>query len=141
VATSGVLVDAGPLVAILSKRDQHHHVCVAAARRIRGPFYTSWPIVTEAAHLLKSRAEKVEKLLSRIREAKIRVLQLDAADVDGISSILMRYADQDFDFADASLMHLIEREGMETIFTVDHRHFSVFRTTKGQSLVLVPSQL
>ncbi|HEY3394270.1 MAG TPA: hypothetical protein VGK58_16270 [Lacipirellulaceae bacterium] len=98
-------------------------------------------MITEAAYLLKCRAEKVEKLLTRIRTGKIRLLQLDASDVDGISGILTRYADQDFDVADVSLMHLAEREQMESVFTIDHRHFSVFRTFKGHPLTLIPGSL
>jgi uncharacterized protein len=139
VAANGVLVDAGPLVAILSKRDQYHRVCISAAVNVRGPFYTSWPVIAEAAYLLRSRAEKIDKLLTRIRDGKLRLLQLDASDVDGISAILSQYADQDFDFADATLMYLAERERIETVFTVDYRHFSLFRTSQGKSLSLVPA--
>lgn len=101
-AANGVLVDTGPLVALLSKRDQHYHACISAARDIRGPFYTSWPVIAEATYLLRSRAEKIDKLFARIRAGKLRLLQLDAADVDEISAILRQYSDQDFDLADAT---------------------------------------
>jgi predicted nucleic acid-binding protein len=139
VTTKGVLIDAGPLVAILSKRDQYHGACVAAAKSLRGPFYTSWPAITEAAYLLKTRAEKVETLLARIRTGRLRLLPLVASDVDGIGRILMQYADQDFDLADVSLMYLAERESTETIFTVNRRHFSIFRKADGTALNLVPA--
>jgi predicted nucleic acid-binding protein len=70
---------------------------------------------------------------------ELRLLQLDAADVDRISAILTQYADQDLDLADATLMHLAEREGMETVFTVDYRHFAIYRTSQGKRLSLVPA--
>ena len=138
-AANGVLVDAGPLVAIISKRDQYHRACVAAASHVQGPFYTTWPVVAESAYLLRSRFEKVDKLLTRIRAGKIRLLPLDATDIDGISAILAQYSEQDFDLADATLMHLANRERIETVFTVDYRHFTVFRTSQGKQLSLLPA--
>ncbi|MEX0714707.1 MAG: PIN domain-containing protein [Pirellulales bacterium] len=140
-ATKGVLVDTGPLVAILSKTDQHHKACVAASQALRGPFYTAWPVITEAVYLLKGRPEAVEKLLGRVRSSKLCLLELVPEDVDGIQRILKDYGDQGFDLADATLMHLAEKSGIETVFTTDRRHFSVYRTDQGKPLTLVPATL
>ena len=140
-AVSGILVDTGPLVALLSERDQYHAVCVATAKELHGPFYTSWPVITEAAYLLRDRKEAVAKLLSLVRSQALRILPLLAEDVTGLSDILLKYADQEFDLADASLMYLAEREGMAVAFTVDRRHFSVYRTSQGKTLSLFPASL
>ena len=140
-ANEGVLVHTGPLVALLSERDQHHAACVSASKTLRGPFFTSWAVIKEAAYLLKDRQDAVGKLLSRVRASRLRILQLTADDVDGISGILTKYGDQDFDFADSTLMHLSQREGIESVFTVDQRHFSVFRTAQGNRLILVPESM
>ena len=140
-ATDGVLVDAGPLVAILSVRDQFHRACTEAARTIRGPFLTAWPVIAEAAHLLKGRGDCVERLLELVRAERLRLLQVDSQDAAGISTILTRYSDQKFDLADATLMYSADRESVDTVFTVDHRHFSIYRTSRGQSLTVVPDQL
>jgi len=42
-AASMVLIDAGPLIAIVRTDDQRHAVCVAALRKIRQPMATVWP--------------------------------------------------------------------------------------------------
>jgi predicted nucleic acid-binding protein len=141
VANTGVLVDTGPLVAILSKRDQYHSRCVDAAKKLVGPFYTCWPVVTEAAYLLRDRPDKVSRLLDQIHSGKFRILQLTADDIDGISTILKRYSDQDFDLADASLMHLASRERLPTVFTIDSHHFAVYRTSQGKPLAVIPGNL
>jgi predicted nucleic acid-binding protein len=134
-----MLIDSGPLVALLSERDEHHVACINAAKQLRGPFYTTWPAITEAAHLLKAQADAVQKLLAWIRISEIRLCHLTAEDADGIAEILEQYSDQNFDFADAGLMYLANREGMPRVFTIDYRHFSIYRTKQGKPLSIVPS--
>lgn len=136
---NSVLIDSGPLVAILNVRDAHHDLCLAEAKRLRGTFCTSWSVVTESAHLLKHQADAVQKLLAWIRTSELVVLPLGADDITGLADILSRYADQGFDFADVSLMYLAEREAISTVFTIDRRHFPVFRSSRGMHLNLVPT--
>lgn len=129
------------MVALLNECDQHHAICVETAQTLTGPFYSCWPPVTEALYLLRTDPMAVHGLCSRIQSQRIALLELQAKDVAGIAAILARYADQHFDFADASLMYLAEREGLDTVFTIDHRHFSVFRTSSGAALKLLPLSL
>src|SRR5260370_38495380 len=42
-----ILVDAGPLVALIDADDHHHARCVATLQTIREPLATGWPAVTE----------------------------------------------------------------------------------------------
>ena len=134
-----ILIDSGPLVALLSERDQHHHICLAAAGGLYGTFHTSWAVVTEVAHLLKRDAGSVQKLLAWIRTTELLIQPLAVDDADGIARILDKYRDQRFDFADATLMYLAERDQMQTVFTIDQRHFALFRTKSHAQLELVPS--
>jgi uncharacterized protein len=136
----GVLVDTGPLVATANDRDPYHAACVAEASQLRGPFCTCWPVITEAAYLLKDRPSNVQTLLGWLRTSKLLLLSLETADIEKITDILIRYADQSFDLADAALMHLAYREGIETVFTIDQRHFSVYRTPNEKPLLLRPAK-
>ena len=96
------------------------------------------PVSTEAAYLLRTRADKVQLLLAQVRNGRLQLLQLDQQDVQGITRILTQYSDQDLDLADAALAHLAVREGIKSVFTIDDRHFSMFRTADGRPLALVP---
>ena len=91
--------------------------------------------------MLRNEPGAVEKLLGRVRVGKIVLLQLTSTDVEGIIAILTRYADQSFDLADATLMYLSDREGIVSVFTIDHRHFSVYRNSGGQSLGIFPESV
>jgi len=54
-----------------------------------------------------------------------------------INSILAKYQDQAFQFADACLMHLAEREKIDTVFTLDRKDFGVYRNKDKKPLSLV----
>ncbi len=47
-----VLMDGGPLVAILSRDDASHERCVAELAELRVPLITCWPVMTEVLWLL-----------------------------------------------------------------------------------------
>jgi hypothetical protein len=40
--------------------------------------------------------------------------------------------------ADAALVYLAGREGIDTIFTLDRRDFSIYRATRGRSFRIIP---
>ena len=61
-----VLVDTGPLVAIMSRADQHHKTCLEALHDLPGPLFSCWPVITEAAWLLRRRPGVVRQLLDSI---------------------------------------------------------------------------
>jgi predicted nucleic acid-binding protein len=135
-----VLVDTGPLVAALSRRDLHHEQCLAEFTAVAVGLWTCWPVVTEAAYLLRKSPDAVRALLRQIHKDNLRILPLDETDSPPILVILARDADSKLDFADACLMHLAEREAIDFVFTLDRRHFSLFRKSDGSALQLIPDR-
>lgn len=133
-----VLVDTGPIVAILSESDAHHHACVEQLQRLSNPLLTCWPVITEAAWLLRAYPLAVGRLLSSFNCRPFDLLPLTEADLSGIAAILARYRGLGIQLADASLLHLANREGIETMFTLDRRDFGVLRLARGKKLRLIP---
>ena len=136
--TSQVLVDTGPIVAILSASDEHHEACVEQLRSIRGPLLTCWPVITEAAWLLRAFPLAVERLLSSFNGRPFGLLPLDDADLSGIAAILAKYKGLGIQLADASLVHLANREGIVSVFTLDRRDFGVLRMARGRKFRVIP---
>ena len=133
----GVLVDTGPLVALVSAADQYHEICLETSREISGPLYSCWPVITEAAWLLRRKPGGVRHLLNILGSGAVELLPLGRADVAGIAAILERYADLGAPLADAALVQLAGRDHIDTIFTFDRRDFSVYRIG-GRAFRIVP---
>ncbi len=133
-----VLADTGPIVAILSRHDQYHRKCVEALRDLPGPLFTCWPVITEAAWLLRRDDNAVEKLLNSIDTGFLEMLPLTTGDAKPIAAILKKYRDIRIQLADAALVHLATRDGLDTIFTLDQRDLSVYRLPKGRALRVIP---
>ena len=131
-------MDTGPIVAILLESDQHHQECVEQLRHIRAPLSTCWPVITEATWLLRAYPQAIRKLLSSFHGRPFELVPLGETDLPGIAAILAKYEGLGIQLADASLAHLANREGIESIFTLDRRDFGVLRLAHGKKLRLIP---
>lgn len=122
-----ILVDAGPLVALMDADDQHHEQCVSALKRLREPLATVWPALTEAMYLLNDLPAAQEALWEMLLRKAVDLLPLALADSPRIRELMRKYSDRQMDLADAALIRVAEREGIRKIFTVDKRDFAVYR--------------
>jgi hypothetical protein len=134
----GVLVDAGPLVALLDQSDLHHVACVKALRTVRDPLVTVWPAFTEAMYLLGSSWPGQKALWSRIETAALMLAPLDESDATRMRELMEKYRDLPMDLADAALVRIAEREDLTRIFTIDRRHFSVYRPGRRRRFSILP---
>jgi len=133
-----VLVDTGPLVAILSSVDLHHASCVETLRHLPGPLLSCWPVITEAAWLLREYTKAVQQLLRSVDTGFLELLSLQSNDAKGIAKVMKDYEDMRPQLADAALVYLADREGIDTIFTLDRRDFCVYRSARKRPFRIVP---
>jgi hypothetical protein len=52
---------------------------------------------------------------------------LDDTDAPRMRELMEKYRDLPMDLADAALVRVAERDSLTRIFTIDRRHFSVYR--------------
>lgn len=134
----GVLVDAGPLVALLDRADAAHESCVAELKTIAGPLVTVWPALTEAMYLLGSSWLAQKALWSRIETGALELAALDDSDAPRMRELMEKYRDLPMDMADAALVRVAERESITRVFTLDRRHFSVYRPGRRKRFSILP---
>lgn len=135
----GVLVDAGPLVALVNRGDTHHGRCAGAMKEIRDQLYTVWPAVTEAMFLVRDSWPAQAALLEMLESRIVEVMRLDEDDVPRMTELMAKYRDLPMDLADAALVRVAERERIRHVFTLDQRDFRVYRPAGLGRLGLLPS--
>jgi hypothetical protein len=133
-----ILVDAGPLVALVDRDDQHHASCKQALKTLCEPMATVWPALTEAMYLLSDLPTAQEAIWEMLDRDAVQLLPLDAVDAPRIRELMRKYASRPMDLADAALIRVAEREKICRIFTVDRRDFSVYRLHNCTQMIVIP---
>jgi len=137
----GVLVDAGPLVAVLDESDGDHQRCVSVLKRLSDPMITTWPVVTEAMYLLgqtQNPLDSQEALLAMLDRQLVLVVELRREDLPRLRALIRKYRDLPMDLADATLVRVAEREVVRQVFTLDKRDFQVYRVGRRETLTIIP---
>jgi predicted nucleic acid-binding protein len=136
---TATLVDAGVLVGYLDPKDSRHEESVAALTAAAGSAVTTWPAVAEAVHLLgRDYPAGRNALLAMIADGAILLASLSTEDVPHLNRMMAKYHDLPMDLADATLVRVAEREGIDTILTFDRRDFKVYRAAGIGALKILP---
>jgi predicted nucleic acid-binding protein len=91
------------------------------------PLTTSSAVLIELFHVLGDNARDVEIAWTFIRSGAVTVVPISDRDLPDIEALMRTYRDRPMDFADATLVHLAQRESISTIFTIDHDDFETYR--------------
>ncbi|HVS03247.1 MAG TPA: PIN domain-containing protein [Thermoanaerobaculia bacterium] len=133
-----ILIDTGPLVALIHRDDTHHHLCKETFRSMKRPLATVWPAFTEAAYLLGFSWRAQDALWELVARGALSFLPLDEADAPRMRELMERYRDLPMDLADAALVRVAERDGHDQVFTLDRKDFSVYRPERIGAFDLIP---
>jgi hypothetical protein len=132
------LWDAGPLIALINLHDEDHDACDLALRGLEGRAITTEAVITEAHYVLEQVPEAPRLLLELLDEWDIEVVLPDFDLRLRQMELMAKYRDAPMDYADATLVAAAERLGVRRIFTLDRRHFLMYRLHDRGSFELVP---
>src|SRR5437879_6497976 len=118
------LVDAGFLVALLSRRDTHHQWAVAQAPGHAPPWRTCEAVLSEAFHLLGARGAPGLSALLR-RRSVLAAFDL-AKDLEAVLKLMQKYSDVPMSLADACLVRMAETFAGPILLTTD-TDFRIYR--------------
>lgn len=136
-----IIIDTGPIAAIFDKDDNYHEICVEILKKIKEPLITTWPVITEAFYLLNFSPQVQDDLWEFIQRGGIKIEPLDKSSYSRCRELMKKYHDLPADIADASLVAIAEALNISTIFTLDHKDFSFYRTKQRKGFILLPSRL
>jgi predicted nucleic acid-binding protein len=131
---ASVLVDAGFLVALLSRRDSNHSWAIAQARRFAPPWRTCDAAMSEAFHLLSPRGAPALAPQLR-RRVLVSAFHLGDAPED-VLKLMQKYADVPMSFADACLVRMTEILPDPILLTTD-ADFRIYRRPSRKTIPCV----
>lgn len=127
-----VLVDAGFLVALLSRRDHHHRWAASQAPLFTPPWVTCEAVLSEAFHLLGRPGES--KLSELLRRRAVATPFNLGDDLEPVLGLMHKYASVPMGLADACLVRMTETLAEPVLLTTD----ADFRIYRRHSRQLVP---
>ena len=114
-----IIVDTGPLVAYLNRRDRWHRWVVDQMAALAPPLVTCEPVLTEACFLMHRAGGRPAELLRKVAQRSLEIGIAIEDDASAIESLMQRYADTPMSLADACLVRLTERLPDCRLFTLD----------------------
>jgi len=123
------MADTGFWVALANKKDKHHVHAIKCLTLFDEVLITTWPVMTEACHLLLHRIGQhaQQSFIENYAAGTFEVFQMTNEHAPRIATLMKKYADLPMDLADASLVILAEHLGHGRIFSTDSRDFHTYR--------------
>ena len=127
------IADTGFLVAFANAHDRHHQWAVSVAEQISAPLLTCEAVLSEASFLVARVGGDPAVIPELVARGVLEVAAGIAGDARGVARLIRRYASVPMSFADACLVHLVERTANAALFTLD-QDFQIYRQ-KGRRLI------
>jgi len=133
---SQVLLDMGPLIPLIDRRERHHAWVKAQLADVSPPLLTCEAVVTEACYLAQ-RTNQGPPAVLELFERGVVALAFNLHDnLAEVSFLMQRYASVPMALADACLVRMAELVAECTVFSLDS-DFRIYRRHKRQKIPLL----
>jgi predicted nucleic acid-binding protein len=124
-----IIVDTGFLYALLDRSDAWHERAVARLSTVEEGWITTWPVLTEATHLIARRlgSRFAQGLMAEVADGGLVAWDIPLEMAHRIPALMQRFINLPMDLADASLVLLADHLGHGRILTTDQRDFGAYR--------------
>jgi predicted nucleic acid-binding protein len=120
------ILDTGPLVALLNRRDQHHRWAWEQWARMEAPLFTCEPVIAEACFLVQGLEGGPATVLDFVRRGVLDLSFCLADESEVIARLMNKYHDVPMSLADGCLVRMAERYSDGIVVTLDN-DFTVYR--------------
>ena len=129
------IVDTGPLVGWINRRDQWHRWSVSVMKSLEPPLITCESVIAEAAWHLGDSREAVDRLYGLVEAGALRIVPLLPDHVAHLRALSAKYAEMDF--CDAAVVRLSEIYSRAVVLTIDTEHFTVYRRFQNKPIPFI----
>jgi len=136
--TPPVILDTGPLVALLNRRDTHHRWARDHFAALKPPLLTCEPVLSEACFLVRNLPDGPAAVLQAVASGAIDLSFAISPELHQIQRLILRYADRPMSLADACLVRMAELHPSSPVFTTDG-DFRIYRKNGRAAIPLVVS--
>ncbi len=134
-----VILDTGPLIALIDRRDSYHSWVTTELDTIQPPLLSCEAVLSEAWFLLQRVSNGRETLVGLLKSKQILVSFQFNQEVDSITELLTRYASVPISLADACIVRMAEHHPRSLVLTLDS-DFQIYRKFKNQPIpVIIPN--
>ena len=102
------LIDAGPLVALLSEADKHHRWAKSIFDSLISPVFTCEAVIAEACYMLRRPLNSALAVLGLIERGVVRIDFRIETEAARVRELMTRYASRPMSFADGCLVRMTE---------------------------------
>ena len=133
---SRIIVDTGPLVALLNSRDTHHAWVVQQLAEIQPPMLTCEAVLAEATYLTRAVPGARAALIEMLGEGFLGIGMAVADHHSAILAMVRRYTDVPMSLADACLVRVAELYPQSSVLTLDS-DFVIYRKNGRQVITMI----
>lgn len=126
-----IVVDTGPIVAFLNRRDSHHAWVRETLDDVAPPIYTCEAVVSEACFLLSRLNDGQDAVLELLAADVLRIDFTLRSEIDAVRALMRKFASVPMSLADACLVRMTELDARSSILTFDS-DFRVYRRNRRQ---------
>lgn len=137
-----LVLDTGPIVALLDAADPAHSACVQMIDEIGEDLVVPVPVLVEVDYWLRKiyGPEPWQAFVEDVALGAYRLHSLDETDLVRAAQLEGTYGSLDLGLVDAAVIAACERLGERKVATLDLRDFSVVQPSHCDRLTLLPSQ-
>ncbi len=125
--TLGILLDTGPIIALLAEKDPHHKQIRYALDSFQTPFKTCESVISEACFIMRRISPQGPEAVFQLGNQGLFKVSFNLKEEwDRVEALLKKYRDTPISLADASLIRMAELYNEPRILTLDS-DFNVYR--------------
>lgn len=128
-----IVLDTGPLVALLNRRDRHNSWVREVLDTVEPPVFTCEPVMSEACFLLSQIAGGSDAALRLVSEDVLRIDFQLATEIEALRGLMRKFANVPMSLADACVVRMTELEQRSVVLTLDS-DFRVYRRNRRQTI-------
>jgi uncharacterized protein len=130
---TAILADAGPLIALLDRRDRYHSWSRSFFDAVTPPIFTCEPVVAECCYILRRLHGGEQKILGLITAGIVSTHFRLQPESEVVASLMRNYSKVPMSLADACLVRMTELEHDSAVVTFDS-DFRIYRRNKRQAI-------